>query len=73
MCLQRLTRWEKEAAVNHPRPSSLPFPSLLQGTLSLCMHARVYLLIPLTHLQILTNAVLCCQFIFGVETMAYLN
>lgn len=62
MCLQRLTRLGNEASLNHPRPSSLPFPLLLQGTLAyVCV--RISLLIPLAHLQILTNAVLCCQFI----------
>lgn len=43
MCLQRRTRSGKEAALNHPRPSSLLFPSLLQGTLSYaCLHASTY-------------------------------
>lgn len=62
MCLWSLRRLGKEGALNHLRPTSLAFVSLLQGALAHALTPH-----PLTmlfaYLQILTNTV--CALIYS--------
>lgn len=72
MCLWRRRRLGKEAPLNHLRPTSLAFLSLLRGALAYA-HIPHLLIMLLAYLQILTKCNSVLQFILDFKTMASLN